>query len=403
MHCTHTAVFEFHGLPPLSLYIHFPWCVSKCPYCDFNSHALRDEPPEQAYVDALLKDLELELPSVWGRTVQSVFMGGGTPSLFSAQAIDRLLSGVRARLPLAPDAEITLEANPGTVEQERFTGYREAGINRLSIGIQSFNDSHLRTLGRIHTAEQAQAATQSARAAGFENFNLDLMFALPGQNPQQALEDLAAALALQPAHLSWYQLTLEPNTLFYVQQPALPDDELRWQIHESGHTLLTDAGYTQYEVSAFALEGAECRHNLNYWRFGDYLGIGAGAHGKISDAAAGTIRRTWRKRHPRAYLDADDRNNAIDGRRDLSADEAVFEFAINRLRLKQPFALGEFSACCGLETHWIIPRIQAAQADGLLYLDGDIVRHTEKGWLFLDDLVERFLPEVNRNAGIRAS
>jgi oxygen-independent coproporphyrinogen-3 oxidase len=396
--CANPAVFEFTA-PPLSLYIHFPWCVSKCPYCDFNSHALRGELPEQAYVDALLKDLEFELPAVWGRTVQSVFMGGGTPSLFSPIAIERLLSGVRARLPLAPGAEITLEANPGTVEQEHFHGYREAGVNRLSIGIQSFNDRQLRTLGRIHASAQAHAAGRAARAAGFDNFNLDLMFGLPQQTLPQALDDLATAIELQPAHLSWYQLTLEPNTQFYAQPPTLPDDESKWEMQQHGQALLNGHGYTQYEVSAFARKGRACRHNINYWRFGDYLGIGAGAHGKITDAGTGAIRRTWRKRHPRAYLESAARNSFVEGARKLSAGETVFEYALNRLRLRQPFTLGEFETCTGLSRSWILTILRQAETDNFMTLNNETAKHTEKGWLFLDDLVARFLPEVTGNAG----
>ncbi len=399
MHYASPAVFEFSAPPPLSLYIHFPWCVSKCPYCDFNSHALHDDFPENAYVEALLKDLELELPAVWGRTVQTIFMGGGTPSLFSPAAIERLLSGVRARLALAPGAEITLEANPGTVELERFAGYREAGVNRLSIGVQSFDDNQLRALGRIHAAAQASDAGRAARAAGFDNFNLDLMFGLPQQTSAQAVADLLAAIELQPTHLSWYQLTLEPNTLFHAHPPVLPDDDDRWAMQQAGQGLLLEHGYTQYEVSAFARAGRISQHNLNYWRFGDYLGIGAGAHGKVTDAGAGRIRRTWRKRHPRAYLESADCSGFIQGQRELGAEETLFEYALNRLRLRQPFSLSEFEARSGLPRSGIIPILRQAEIDGLLILDNETVNHSEKGWLFLDDLVARFLPEVTCNAG----
>ncbi len=386
-------VFSFPALPPLSLYIHFPWCVRKCPYCDFNSHTLDDELPEQLYVDALLKDLEQELAAVWGRTVHTVFMGGGTPSLFSAPAIDGLLSGVRARLPLHPDAEITLEGNPGTVEQQRFAGYRAAGVNRLSLGIQSFKSGHLQALGRIHSAEQAVLAVETARAAGFDNINLDLMHGLPAQDPGHASADLQTALQLEPAHLSWYELTLEPNTLFHARPPALPDEETVWEMQTRGKSLLASHGYTQYEVSAFAQPGHYCRHNLNYWRFGDYIGIGAGAHGKITDAGRGGICRRWKKRHPRDYLEASRSLRWVDAERELSEAEAVFEFALNRLRLRQPFSLGEFEACCGLRPSWITPILRQAQSDGLVAFDGEHVQHTEKGWLFLNDLVEGFLPE----------
>jgi len=390
---------KFNAPPPLSLYIHFPWCVHKCPYCDFNSHAIKGEVPESAYVEALLKDLEQELPAVWGRTVQTVFMGGGTPSLFSPQAIDQLLSGVRARLPLSPDAEITLEANPGTLEQEKFAGYRGAGINRLSIGIQSLNDAHLKALERIHSAEQAIHAAATARHAGFDDFNLDLMFGLPGQTTAQSCDDLLAAIELQPTHLSWYQLTLEPNTRFYAQPPLLPDNDRLWDIQNQGHSQLATHGYTQYEVSAYAQTGRRCRHNLNYWRFGDYIGIGAGAHGKITDGGQGVIARRWKQRHPQAYLETAGSKQCIDGQRNLTEAEAVFEFALNQLRLKQGFDLDGFEANCGLQRSRILPVLQQASSDGLLVLDGSKVRHTDKGWQFLNNLLERFLPEETQHAG----
>ena len=391
-------MFDFTAPPPLSLYIHFPWCIRKCPYCDFNSHAVGEELPEQAYVDALLKDLEQELPDVWGRTVQTIFMGGGTPSLFSAPAMDRLLSGVRARLPLSPDAEITLEANPGSAEQARFAGYRAAGVNRLSIGVQSFSEPHLRQLGRIHGADDALRAAHASRAAGFENFNLDLMFGLPGQNTGQALADLTTATGLEPAHLSWYQLTIEPNTLFHVHPPALPDEDLKWAIQEAGQSLLAARGYTQYEVSAYARSGQQCRHNLNYWRFGDYLGIGAGAHGKITDGARGVVQRRWKTRHPQAYLASAGSAECIAGRRQLGAADAVFEFALNRLRLREGFTPGEFADVTGLDPQRIAPLLEEAAADGLLRLDDGRVRHTERGWRFLDNLIERFLAEEGQHA-----
>ena len=384
-------MFAFAAPPPLSLYVHFPWCERKCPYCDFNSHAVRDELPEQAYIDALLKDLEQELPAVWGRTVHSVFLGGGTPSLFSPEAIDRLLSGVRARLPLHPQAEITLEANPGSSEQACFAGYRSAGVNRLSIGIQSFNDARLQALGRIHNAGEALGAAQAARAAGFDNFNLDLRYGLPGQDVEQAMADLATATGLQPAHLSWYQLTLEPNTLFHSQPPPLPDEEQLWDIQEQGRSLLGAQGYTQYEVSAWAQAGRQCRHNLNYWRFGDYIGIGAGAHGKITDGGRGVIQRRWKKRHPQDYLAGAGREGCIEGQRQLDAKAALFEFALNRLRLREGFSLEEFSASSGLDREAIAPLLAQAAADGLLVVSGERVVHTERGWRFLDNLIERFL------------
>ena len=385
-------MFKFEAPPPLSLYIHFPWCARKCPYCDFNSHAIQGDVPETEYVEALLRDLEQELPAVWGRTIQSIFMGGGTPSLFSPQAIDQLLCGIRARLPLQPALEITLETNPGSAEQEKFAAYRQAGVNRLSIGIQSLNDTHLKALGRIHDSQQAVRAARSARQAGFDNFNLDLMFGLPRQSVAQAIVDLRSVIRLQPAHLSWYQLTLEPNTLFYTRPPALPDDDRKWEMQCRGQSLLAEYGYTQYEVSAYAQPGKCCRHNLNYWKFGDYIGIGAGAHGKITTASQGVIHRTWKKRHPNNYLASAGTRQCIDGRRELSEAEALFEFALNRLRLKQGFGLSEFEAACGLDRNRILPVVQQAQSDDLLTLDGERVQHTAQGWQYLNDLLERFLP-----------
>jgi oxygen-independent coproporphyrinogen-3 oxidase len=309
--------------------------------------------------------------------------------------------GIRARLPLHPDLEVTLEANPGSVEQARFSGYRQAGVNRLSIGIQSLNDTHLQALGRIHDRQQAITAAQAARAAGFENFNLDLMFGLPGQQPEQAIDDLTEAIWLGPGHLSWYQLTLEPNTLFHARPPALPDDEQKWQMHCRGQSLLAEHGYTQYEVSAYAQRGQHCRHNLNYWRFGDYLGIGAGAHGKITDGASARIRRRWKKRHPRDYLQTAGSTDCIEGQSEPDAAETVFEFALNRLRLRQPFTLSEFESCSGLQRDWIMAPVQRAQSKGLLHLEGEQVRHTEKGWQFLNDLLEYFLAEEIQHAGKR--
>jgi oxygen-independent coproporphyrinogen-3 oxidase len=320
-------------------------------------------------------------------------MGGGTPSLFSPQAINRLLSGIRARLPLQPALEITLETNPGSAEQEKFAAYRQAGVNRLSIGIQSLNDTHLKALGRIHDSQQAVRAARSARQAGFDNFNLDLMFGLPQQSVAQAIEDLRTGIALQPAHLSWYQLTLEPNTLFYAQPPALPEDDRKAEMQDLGQSLLAKHGYTQYEVSAYAKAGKHCCHNLNYWKFGDYIGIGAGAHGKITSAAEGVIHRTWKWRHPKQYLASAGTRQGIDGQHKLTESEALFEFALNRLRLKQGFSFCEFEACCGLERSWIRPIVQQAQNDGLLALDGDRVQHTGQGWRYLNNLLERFLPK----------
>ena len=320
-------------------------------------------------------------------------MGGGTPSLISPAAMEQLLSGIRARLPLRPNAEITLEANPGSAEQQRFTGYRQAGINRLSIGIQSFSDQQLENLGRVHNAAEANRAAQAARDAGFDNFNLDLMFGLPEQTEAQALDDLQQAIALQPTHLSWYQLTLEPNTLFHARPPTLPDEDSKWSMQEAGQSQLAAHGYTQYEVSAYAQPGRTCYHNLNYWGFGDYIGIGAGAHGKITDGGHGVIRRRWKKRHPQEYLRAAGSEAGIDGQRTLTPDEAVFEFALNSLRLRQGFSLDAFEVSSGLTREHIMPLLQKAQNDGLLIVEQGRVIHSDQGWRFLDNLIEHFLAE----------
>ncbi|MEG2831052.1 MAG: radical SAM family heme chaperone HemW, partial [Edwardsiella sp. (in: enterobacteria)] len=308
-------------LPPLSLYIHIPWCVQKCPYCDFNSHAQKGEIPQQAYVDHLLADLDQELPRVAGRPLSTLFIGGGTPSLLSGEALQRLLDGVRARLPLAADAEITLEANPGTVEAERFSAYQRAGVNRISIGVQSFSADKLQRLGRIHGPQEAIAAARLATALGLRSFNLDLMHGLPQQSQEEALDDLRQAIALNPPHLSWYQLTIEPNTLFGSRPPRLPDDDALWEIFEQGDHLLRASGYQQYETSAYALPGRQCQHNLNYWRFGDYLGIGCGAHGKLT-FADGRIERRAKTRHPRGYM----QGNYLDQRQQVAMAERPFEF-----------------------------------------------------------------------------
>jgi len=392
-------MFIFKSPPPLSLYIHVPWCIRKCPYCDFNSHAAADDLPEDAYIDALLSDLDSELPAVWGRTIQTVFIGGGTPSLLSGNAIDRLLSGVRARLPLKPDIEITLEANPGSAEQERFAAYRDAGVTRLSIGVQSFADSSLQALGRVHDSNEALRAARAARQAGFDKINLDLMFGLPAQTVEQALADLQTAISLTPGHLSWYQLTLEPNTLFHAQPPILPDDDAKWEIQQAGQSLLSAEGYTQYEVSAYASGGNRCRHNLNYWRFGDYIGIGAGAHGKITDGGHGVVTRRWKTRHPRHYLASAGCDSCIDGERQLDAGTAIFEFALNHLRLNDGFHLDAFESASGLSRERLLPFVQAAVTAGLLTQQGDHIRHTETGWRFLDDLVACFMPEESEHAG----
>jgi len=391
-------MFRFESTPPLALYVHVPWCVRKCPYCDFNSHAVAEELPERAYVDALLRDLEHDLPDVWGRTVETVFFGGGTPSLFSAEGIDRVLAGIRARVPLKPGAEITLEANPGTFEQEKFAQYRSAGVNRLSIGVQSFDPEKLASLGRIHSADEAVAAYHTARAAGFDNINLDLMFGLPEQTLDQALSDLVQATHLRPDHISWYQLTLEPNTAFHHSPPSLPDDELVWSIWSTGRARLGAAGYQQYEVSAYAQPGRQCRHNLNYWRFGDYLGIGAGAHAKVTLPASQAIRRTHKKRHPTAYLQSAGSARCLAGERFLAPADAAFDYMLNRLRLCEGLTRSDFEQASGLPFAAVERTLNRAVDDGLLVEREGTFRHTERGWLFVDSIVSRFLPDGETHA-----
>jgi len=378
--------------PPLSLYIHLPWCVRKCPYCDFNSHAVRADIPEQAYVDALLRDLESERPCVGNWTVETIFLGGGTPSLFAPEAIARLLAGIHERVTLAPEAEITLEANPGTVDTERFKGFRDAGVNRLSIGIQSFDDDKLKVLGRIHGRAEALRAAQAARAAGFENFNLDLMFGLPGQTVEQAVSDIRIAIEQQPTHLSVYQLTLEPNTLFHAKPPVLPDDDAIWDMQQAIQAELAAAGFRQYEVSAYARPGFECRHNLNYWTFGDYLGIGAGAHGKLT--CNDTITRTWKIKRPEDYLVKAGTDAAVGGTQTLSPDDVAFEFMLNALRLSDGFPISLFTERTGLPLAAIEPALCLAEAKKLIVRDADMLRPTDTGRRLLNDLLLLFLPSA---------
>ena len=377
--------------PPLSLYIHIPWCVRKCPYCDFNSHRAESELPEQDYVQALLRDLDSELPAVADRVVETIFIGGGTPSLFGAESIAALLTGVRARIEVAPMAEITLEANPGTAESERFRGYRQAGVNRLSLGVQSFTPEHLRQLGRIHGREDAQNAARMAHEAGFEQINLDLMFGLPGQTVDQALADLEAAFDLEPTHLSFYQLTLEPNTLFHKYPPPLPEDEALWAIQQAGQSRLAQRGYTQYEVSAYARDGARCRHNLNYWRFGDYLGIGAGAHGKITDMPTRTFLRTAKIRHPAHYLEAAGDPVRQGSRTLIPEADLRCEFLMNALRLREGFAAELFSQRTGLPLTALEPELSTTVTEGLLDYGEGRIRCTPAGFNFLDTVLQRFL------------
>ncbi|KHT41814.1 radical SAM family heme chaperone HemW [Pectobacterium brasiliense] len=375
-------------LPPLSLYIHIPWCVQKCPYCDFNSHALKGDVPHQEYVDHLLADLDADLPLASGRELHSIFIGGGTPSLLSAEAMQALLDGVRARIPLTPDAEITMEANPGTVEADRFSGYQRAGINRISIGVQSFDPQKLTRLGRIHGPDEARRAAHLATGLGLRSFNLDLMHGLPDQSLDEALDDLRQAIALNPPHLSWYQLTIEPNTLFSSRPPTLPDDDALWDIYEQGHALLSAAGYQQYETSAYAKPGYQCQHNLNYWRFGDYLGIGCGAHGKLT-FSDGRILRTVKVRHPRGYM----QGTYLDKQHDVANDDRPFEFFMNRFRLLEAAPRADFTAYTGLEEHCIRPQLDQALAQGYLTETATHWQITEHGKLFLNSLLELFLAE----------
>ncbi len=388
-------MLQFSTLPPLALYIHLPWCVRKCPYCDFNSHEAPDQLPEQGYVAALLRDVEQDLPLVWGRPITSIFIGGGTPSLFSAEALDHLFSGLRARLKILPDSEITLEANPGTVETGKFHEFRALGINRLSIGVQSFNDTHLRALGRIHGRREAIAAAEAAHAAGFCDFNLDLMHGLPGQSVHDGIEDMRQAIALAPSHISYYQLTLEPNTWFYKHPPSLPDDAHLADIEEAGQNLLAEAGYAQYEVSAYAKPGWRCAHNLNYWTFGDYLGIGAGAHGKITLPAEQRIVRRARIKNPRDYQQHAGTPQAYAEEHPKGADLA-FEFMLNALRLKEGFAPHLFMERCGMPIRQVQSALEQAEEQGLLAWDMQNIRPTPRGWRYLNDLLQLFLPDESR-------
>ncbi|WP_462380761.1 radical SAM family heme chaperone HemW [Pseudomonas sp. Marseille-QA0892] len=377
-------------LPPLAAYIHIPWCVRKCPYCDFNSHAAGSTVPEEAYVDALLADLDLDVVHSHGRELTSIFFGGGTPSLFSARALDRLLKGVDQRIPFASDIEITLEANPGTFEQEKFRDYRALGINRLSIGVQSFQPQKLTALGRIHDGNEAIRAADMARAAGFDNFNLDLMHGLPDQSLDDALKDLQMAVAQAPTHLSWYQLTMEPNTVFWTQPPVLPEDDVLWDIQEAGQAYLAAEGYAQYEISAYARANQRARHNLNYWTFGDFIGIGAGAHGKLS-SPDGTLRRTWKTRLPKDYLAPE--KPFLAGERVLTPAELPFEFMMNALRLTDGVSTASFVERTGLSANAISASRGEAVRKGLLENDPDRLVATEQGQLFLNDLLQLFLEE----------
>ncbi|MCZ6500053.1 MAG: radical SAM family heme chaperone HemW [Gammaproteobacteria bacterium] len=380
-------------VPPLSLYVHLPWCISKCPYCDFNSHALKGNLPEHAYLASLTRDLERSADELGNRPVQSIFFGGGTPSLFSAGGLGVFLEKVARLLPLEPDIEITLEANPGTIERGAFADYRAAGINRVSLGAQSFDDEKLKALGRIHCAGETVSSVRELEKAGLANFNLDLMYGLPDQSPDQAVDDLAQAISLAPAHISHYQLTLEPNTLFAAKPPELPGHDLCWEMQQECQSTLADAGFDHYEVSAYAQAGRRCRHNLNYWTFADYLGLGAGAHGKLSDDDG--VRRDWRLRHPAAYMAASD---PIEGTRILTAEEKLFEFMLNALRLEHGFSTDLLWERTGLDYAFCAPPLAEAVDKGLLTIDESHCRPSEIGLNFRDNLVAIFLPDGRGNS-----
>jgi len=391
-------------LPPLSLYIHVPWCVRKCPYCDFNSHKAEEHIPEAEYVQALLDDLAADLPYVQGREIQTIFIGGGTPSLLSVEAYKNLLAGLQEKVTFVKNIEITMEANPGTFEAEKFAGYRKLGINRLSIGVQSFADHQLKHLGRIHDGQQAVAAIKMAKEAGFDNFNIDLMHGLPDQSQVQALADIQQAIDLDPTHLSWYQLTIEPNTEFFKRPPVLPEDETLWDIQEAGQALLAKHGFDQYEVSAYAQAGKQATHNLNYWQFGDYIGIGAGAHGKVTDLVnqpesitASSVFRTWKTRAPKDFLNAAKSNSTqnckgfLAGKESIQNEDLGLEFLMNALRLQDGFDLELFEQRTGYPLDTIADGIQQAVDKDLLVRQGKQIKTSEKGSLFLNEILAFFM------------
>ena len=398
VHAMRPGLLQLPGLPPLSLYVHLPWCLKKCPYCDFNSHEWREpgdaRAVQDAYIDALFADLEASLPLIWGRTVHTIFLGGGTPSLFSPEAIDRLVGGLRARLRLSADCEITLEANPGTFEQDRFRAFRQAGITRLSIGVQSFNDAHLKALGRVHDRTQALAAVNEA-AQMFDTFNLDLMYALPGQTLAQLSDDVDTALSFAPPHLSIYHLTIEPNTLFAKHPPALPEDDDAYAMMDRITERTALSGLGRYEVSAYARPGHACAHNLNYWQFGDYLGIGAGAHSKLSFAHR--IVRQVRFREPQRYMQQAAQGEPVTQHHEVAREELPFEFMLNALRLKEGFALTDYMERTGLAMTSIQQGLAEAERLGLIARDWTRVWPTDKGFDFLSDLQALFLPASERD------
>jgi putative oxygen-independent coproporphyrinogen III oxidase len=376
-------------LPPLSLYVHIPWCIKKCPYCDFNSHAKKAELPESAYIDALLNDLSVDLEHhAITRPIHSIFIGGGTPSLFSPESLDRLITGIRQRVTFEANLEITLEANPGTFESEKFKEFNTLGINRLSIGVQSFNDGLLAKLGRVHSGQEAIKAAEIAHTAGFTHFNLDLMFGLPGAVPGDSENDIATAIALKPTHISFYQLTLEPNTLFHKYPPKLPDDESVFTTQKQCQALLADNGYQQYEISAYSQPGKECRHNLNYWQFGDYLGIGAGAHGKITRNLPDQIIRTNKAKNPEQYLQNLSQSSGCQA---ITIQELPLEFTMNQLRLRKGFTLAHYQSITGLATDTLDPALSECQKQGLITLENGYYACTDKGWDFLDTVLGKFV------------
>ena len=388
-HYMRPGTLQLAALPPLALYVHLPWCLKKCPYCDFNSHEKpASELPEQRYIDALMADLEAALPLVWGRTIHSIFIGGGTPSLFTPVAIDKLLGAIRARLRLEADCEITLEANPGTFETDRFRGYRQAGVTRLSIGVQSFNDTHLKALGRVHDGAQARAAVAEA-ASAFETFNLDIMYALPGQTMAQLEEDVRSALEFGPPHISIYHLTIEPNTYFAKYPPVIPEDDTAYAMLDRITELTGEGGLERYEISAYAKQSHRCRHNLNYWQFGDYLGIGAGAHSKLSFAHR--VVRQMRFRDPQRYMDQALVGSAVTQSDEVARTDLPFEYMLNALRLRNGFSLRDFTERTGLAITAIEAALQTAEQRGLIERDFARVRPTVRGFDFLSDLQEIFL------------
>jgi len=377
--------------PPLSLYIHYPWCIQKCPYCDFNSHQYNeDKSLNKQYIDALIDDLEHELPSIWGRSIHSVFIGGGTPSLFEPEELDYLLCQFKSRLTILPTTEITLEANPGTIDYIKFSEFKDIGINRLSIGIQSFNDQQLKLLGRIHNSKEAIKAVENAHKAYFEQINLDLMFSLPQQTLKLAEADIQQAIELSPQHISYYQLTIEQNTLFASQPPPLPEEDLAYTINQHGHALLNDNGFEQYEISAWRKPGSQCKHNLNYWNFGDYLGIGAGAHGKITVVGEQSIYRNWKLKQPKQYLSSAD-INYLGGSKKITEADLIFEFMLNTSRLTQGFTTELFTQTTGLAWEKLLPKLNLAIEQKLIKLENNIISPTARGFTYLNNLQELFL------------